>query len=84
MGKKKPVQLPYEQNVEYQEWKPSETPDTQALRSMSAMPETLAPGLAGSSMTERRKGQLKAGGVRQERIFQTLPDEQCKGRSVGE
>jgi len=43
MGKKKPVQLPFEQNVEYQEWKPSETPDTQALRSMSAMPETLAP-----------------------------------------
>lgn len=45
MGKKKPVQLPFEQNVEYQEWKPSETPDTQALRSMSAMPETLAPAL---------------------------------------
>lgn len=45
MGKKKPVQLPYEQNIEYQEWRPSETEDTKALRSMSAMPETLAPAL---------------------------------------
>lgn len=45
MGKKKPQQLPFEQNVQYQEWKPSETADTQALRSMSAMPETLAPAL---------------------------------------
>lgn len=45
MGKKKPVQLPYEQNIQYQEWRPSETEDTKALRSMSAMPETLAPAL---------------------------------------
>lgn len=45
MGKKKPQQLPFEQNTQYGEWKPSETADTQALRSMSAMPETLAPAL---------------------------------------
>lgn len=37
--------LPYEQNIEYQEWRPSETDDTRALRAMSAMPETLAPAL---------------------------------------
>lgn len=45
MGKKKPQQLPFEQNTQYGEWRPSETADTQALRSMSAMPETLAPAL---------------------------------------
>lgn len=45
MGKKQPTQLPFEQNVQYQEWRPSETQDTQALRSMPAMPETLAPAL---------------------------------------
>ena len=45
MGKKKPQQLPYEQNTQYQEWKPSETQDTAALRAMSPMPESLAPAL---------------------------------------
>ncbi len=45
MGKKKPQQLPYEQNTQYQEWTPSETQDTKALREMSAMPESLAPAL---------------------------------------
>lgn len=45
MGKKKPTQLPYEQNTQYQEWRPSETQDTAALRAMSPMPESLAPAL---------------------------------------
>jgi hypothetical protein len=45
MGKAKPMKLPEEQRIEYSEWRPSETQDTQALRAMSPMPETLAPAL---------------------------------------
>lgn len=41
----KTVKTPYENKQTYQEWKPTETQDTAALRAMSPMPESLAPSL---------------------------------------
>jgi hypothetical protein len=45
MGRAKAMKLPFEQQQQYQEWRPSETQDTAALRAMSPTPETLAPAL---------------------------------------
>lgn len=41
----KTVKTPYQNTQTYQEWKPTETQDTAALRAMSPAPESLAPAL---------------------------------------
>lgn len=45
MGKAKSQQMPFEQNTQYGEWRPSETEDLKALRAVPNMPESLAPSL---------------------------------------
>lgn len=45
MGRAKPMQLPSERNYQYEEWRPSDTPDIQAMREMPTTPQTLAPAL---------------------------------------
>lgn len=60
MGKAKPMKLPMEQRTQYQEWRPSETQDTQALRGMSNMPESLAPGMQALIDRQQQMGNQQA------------------------
>ena len=60
MGKAKPMKLPTEQTTRYQEWRPSETQDTQALRGMPEMPESMSPGMQAVSDRQQQMAQQQA------------------------
>lgn len=60
MGKAKPMKLPTEQTTRYQEWRPSETQDTQAARGISAIPESIAPGMQAMIDRQQQMGNQQA------------------------
>lgn len=60
MGKAKPMKLPTEQTTRYQEWKPSETQDTQAARGISAIPEFIAPAMQAAIDRQQQMGNMQA------------------------
>ena len=60
MGKAKPMKLPTEQTTRYQEWRPSETQDTQALRGVSAIPESIAPEAQAAIDRQQQMGNMQA------------------------
>jgi hypothetical protein len=83
MGKAKPMQLPSERNYQYEEWRPSDTPDIQAMREMPTAPQTLAPAIGAQydraqELSRQRWNNAYGGGV-PEQARQALQQREQRG-----